>query len=507
MSSVSAVVACLAGLLVLAWPALPSAHDIPNDVTIQTLLKPEGQRLRLVVRVPLQAMRDMDYPKPRGATNADLLDLGRAETTLRDAATLWVSDFLDLYENGEKLPAPRVASVRAALQSDKSYASYDEAIAHLTGPGLPAATEFLWSQGLLDVLFEYPIHSDQSRFSIQPRLARLGIRTLTVLRFLPPGGAVRGFEFLGDPGLVQLDPSWRQAAFQFVKLGFFHILDGTDHLLFLGCLVIPFRRFRSLVAVVTAFTVAHSITLIASAYNLAPDALWFPPLIETLIATSIVYMALENIVFTTQKKPQSAQSTQREDDFSAVSADSAVPSGKMEPQRAQSTQSRILSAISASSAVSSDRALKRRWLVTFAFGLVHGFGFSFALRQTLQFAGSHLLTSLLSFNVGVELGQLLVLVLLIPTLDLLFRHVVAERVGTIILSALVAHTAWHWMGERWTLLRRFSFEWPAIDAAFLAGALRWMMLLVVAAGLYWLVFGVFKPSRDKRRVESLKSDV
>ena len=107
---------------------------------------------------------------------------------------------------------------------------------------------------------------------------------------------MRAFEFDGDPGLVRLDPRWHQAAWQFVKLGFFHILDGTDHLLFLFCLVIPFRRFRSLVAVVTAFTVAHSITLIASAYNLAPDALWFPPLIETLIAMSIVYMALENIV-------------------------------------------------------------------------------------------------------------------------------------------------------------------------------------------------------------------
>jgi hypothetical protein len=460
--------AALVALIVLVGSALPSAHDIPNDVTVQTFLKPDGQTLRLVVRVPLQAMRDMDYPKPRGATNADRLDLARAEATLRDAATLWVSDFLDLYENGGKLPAPRVASVRAALQSDKSYASYEDAMAHLTGPGLPDQTEFFWSQGLLDVLFEYPIQSDQSRFSIQPRLARLGIRTLTVLRFLPPGGAVRGFEFLGDPGLVQLDPSWRQAAWQFVKLGFFHILDGTDHLLFLGCLVIPFRRFRSLVAVVTAFTVAHSITLVASAYNLAPDALWFPPLIETLIATSIVYMALENIVFTAQKKPQSTQSTQS-DVFSANSANSAVSSGS---------------------------ALKRRWLVTFGFGLVHGFGFSFALRQTLQFAGSHLLTSLLSFNIGVEFGQLLVLVLLIPALDYLFRVLIAERTGTIILSALVAHTAWHWMTERWALLRRFAFEWPAIDAAFLAGALRWMMLLVVAAGLYWLVFGVLKPSKN-----------
>ena len=63
-----------------------------------------------------------------------------------------------------------------------------------------------------------------------------------------------------------------------------------------------------------------------------------------------------------------------------------------------------------------------------------------------------MLASLLSFNVGVELGQLLVLVVMIPALELLFRYVVAERTGTIILSALVAHTAWHWMVERWEVL-------------------------------------------------------
>ena len=431
----------LVALLILGLSSVPRAHDIPNDVTIQTFLKPEGQTLRLLVRVPLGAMRDMDYPKPANTTRMDLLDVGRADNTLRDAATLWVSDYLDVYENDQPLGAPRVASVRAALQSDKSFASYEEALAHLNGPKLPPETEYFWSQGLLDIQFEYPIQSDQSKFSIRPRLARLGIRTLTVLRFMPPGGAVRAFEFDGDPGLVRLDPRWHQAALQFVKLGFLHILDGVDHLLFLVCLVIPFRRLRPLVAVVTAFTVAHSITLIAAAYNLAPDALWFPPLVETLIAASIVYMALENIV-----SPQ----------------------------------------------------LKRRWLITFAFGLVHGFGFSFALRQTLQFAGSHLLTSLLSFNLGVELGQLLVLVLLIPALDLLFRFVVPERLGTIVLSTLVAHTAWHWMGERWALLRQFRFEWPVVDAAFLAGALRWLMLLVLAAGFYWLVFGVMGAGKRRR---------
>ena len=106
----------MAVAVVLCLTAAVAAHDIPNDVTVQTLLKPEGQRLRLLVRVPLQAMRDMDYPKPRDTRNTDLLDLARADATLRDAATLWVADYLDLFENGDKLPPPRVVSVRAALQ-------------------------------------------------------------------------------------------------------------------------------------------------------------------------------------------------------------------------------------------------------------------------------------------------------------------------------------------------------------------------------------------------------
>ena len=90
----------------------------------------------------------------------------------------------------------------------------------------------------------------------------------------------------------------------------------------------------------------------------------------------------------------------------------------------------------------------------FFFGLVHGFGFSFVLRNTLQFAGSHVLTSLLSFNVGVEIGQLFVLALFVPGLNLLFRYVVAQRLGTITrpCSALVAHQAWHWMEDRFDTL-------------------------------------------------------
>src|SRR6202008_2849306 len=129
----------------------------------------------------------------------------------------------------------------------------------------------------------------------------------------------------------------------------------------------------------------------------------------------------------------------------------------------------------------------RRWIVAFAFGIVHGFGFSFALRESLQFAGDHLLTALFGFNLGVEIGQLAVLLVLVPALGLLFRYVVAERLGIIILSALVVHTAWHWMLERGELLTRFSL--PTLDAAFLASLMRGLLATLILAAGVWLVHG------------------
>ena len=426
----------LVAALVLASSARQSAHDFPADVTVQLFLKPEGQRLRLLVRVPVGAMQDFVFPQ-RGP---GYLDIEAADSMLRNAVRLWVGDELKVYEEGALLTGQRLAAIQVSLPGDLSFATYDEALAHVAGPPLPNGTALYGQQAMLDALFEYTIRSDQSDFSIEPTLARLGLRTITVLRFVLPGGTVRAFEYAGNPGMVRLDPRWHQAALRFVALGFEHILDGVDHLLFLACLIIPFRRLRPLIAIVTAFTVAHSVTLIASAFNLAPDALWFPPLIDTAIAASILFMAIENIVGIN---------------------------------------------------------LRRRWLITFAFGLVHGFGFSFALRQTLQFAGSHLLTSLLSFNIGVELGQLLVLALLVPALGLLFRFVIAEWIGTIILSALVAHTGWHWMTDRAALLAqyRIQLQVPTFDLLFLASAMRWGMLVLIIVGLAWLLSIVFPQSR------------
>ncbi len=425
-----AIAACVGAALAAVLPRPAPAHEVPATVTVRAFVKPEADRLRLLVRAPLVAMRDMDFP----LQGPGYLDLARAQPPLRDAARLWIADYVAIFAGDTPLGEGRIVAVRASIPSDPSFRSFETALSHLRGPRLPVGTQLPPEQALLDVLIEYPLPPGSGQISIDPEWAHLGVRTTTVLHFLPPGGAERVLQFTGDPGRVKLDPRWHQSALRFVALGFGHILGGIDHLLFVLCLVIPFRRFGPLVPVVTSFTLAHSITLVGSALGLAPRALWFPPLVETLIALSIVFMAFENIV---------------------------------------------------------GARLHRRWLLAFGFGLVHGFGFSFLLRDSLQFAGSHLLTSLVSFNVGVELGQLLVLLLAIPVLELLFRRAVAERVGTILLSALIAHTAWHWMTDRGTQLAAYSFEWPVPDLALLAGAVRWAMLLVVAGGAAWGLSGLF----------------
>ena len=94
---------------------------------------------------------------------------------------------------------------------------------------------------------------------------------------------------------------------------------------------------------------------------------------------------------------------------------------------------------------------------------------------------------MLSFNLGVELGQLLVLALLLPALAILFRYV-EERVGTIILSTIIGHTAWHWMTERFAVLRQFHFAWPELTATLMLSIVRWLMALVVVGGLLWWVW-------------------
>jgi len=424
------IAALVVGLVLLLPTWSGEAHEIPADVTLQAFVAPEADVIRALVRVPLPSMRDYIFP----VRDPGYLEIEEATELSQEAAVQWVRNYVVMFEGDESLGLPEVADVRIALPGDRAFESYETALANIRSAPLPPTTELPLQQAMLDVLLEWPIASEDSEFTIDARWAHLGIRTLTVLRFLPAGGAERAFQYTGNLGLFRLDPRWHQAAWRFIVLGFDHILDGIDHLLFLFCLVVPFRSFWALVPIVTSFTIAHSITLIASALGLAPNVLWFPPLIETLIALSIVFMAFENII---------------------------------------------------------GARLHRRWMIAFGFGLIHGFGFSFALSESLQFAGAHLLTSLLSFNVGVELGQLFVLALTIPVLTFLFKRWLPEVMGTIVLSAFLAHTGWHWMIERGSELILYDFSAPVMNVSFTATILRWAMLGLIIVGTIWILRGVF----------------
>ncbi len=412
--------ACAAALL--AGLIAPSAaHDIPNDLRVHAWMRAEGERLQVLVRVPLALLLNLNLPK-RGV---GYLDLPNVENHLPRAIDATTKD-VAFFEDGERL-VPVNGEARISLPSDKSFQTYEQALASIRGSRLPDSTDVFWNQGYFDAAIEYPIRSARAGFAVDFNISP-GLRDKLKLdlRYVMGDGTVRAFELPTAAGRIMLDPRWYQASWSFVQSGFDHILGGFDHLLFLICLVAPFRRFSGyLIGVITAFTVAHSVTLIAAAYGVVPSGNWFSPLVETLIALSILYMAVENVL-----RPN----------------------------------------------------LQWRWLVAGFFGLVHGFGFSFALANELQFAGSHLLLSLLAFNVGIELGQLLVLAMVLPALMLLLnRHPSGERIIVAVISAVVAHSAWHWMTERWALLR--NVDWPTIDEPFVAGALV-VMLLVLAASLF-----------------------
>jgi len=416
----------------IAATASVAAHDIPNQIVLNGFVKPEGRTLHFVARIPLIMLTGMDLPKK----GPGYLELDRIDEGLQRSVAATAKE-IGLYEDGIALQHSR-AVARISLPSDRSFESYEAALASIEGPPLPGSESVFWNQGYFDVHYEYPIRSPDSEFALEFQVAPgLSGRLKMALRYLPPAGTIRAYEIHGGFGRLALDPRWHQAAWSFVVLGFNHILDGIDHLLFLLCLIVPFglRQTWKLAAVVTSFTVAHSLTLIASALGLAPAGDWFPPVVEALIAVSILYMALENIV-------------------------------AMLGNRAD------------------DRILRWRWLVTGAFGLIHGFGFSFALKQDLQFAGDHLLVSLLSFNLGVELGQLLVLALVLPAAAVLFRNAAVRRFGVAILSAFLAHTAWHWALERAQALR--FVDWSDAYADSRAGLIALAALPILLGGAAWL---------------------
>jgi hypothetical protein len=174
---------------------------------------------------------------------------------------------------------------------------------------------------------------------------------------------------------------------EFFKLGVEHILVGYDHLLYLAALVLGCARFRAIMAIITAFTLSHSLTLALAALG------WVSPpsaLVEQAIAASIVFVAVENLLLRGR-----------------------------EPRLRQG--------------------------VAFAFGLVHGFGFAGVLAELGAGAGTGAtLVPLLAFNLGVEAGQLLVVALVLPLLMWARRHHGFVAYGQPVASFSVAVVGMFW---------------------------------------------------------------
>ena len=370
-----------------------SAHEIPNDVQVQSFLKQEEQGLRLFIRVPLSAMKEVEFPLVKNL----YLDVPNIKPALLQAAELWFADNLKIVQGQQSLGRVNIRSARISLPSNRAFVNYEQALAHVRSENWDLPTQLVWNQQYLDVELEVSAQNNASSIEIDFGLQRLAQRVAIDLKFQLLNAEERAFEFNAREGSVVLNPSAWQASWRFMQMGFRHILSGTDHLLFIACLILTATQWRSLVGVITSFTVAHSLTLFAATMGYAPSGLWFMPWVELAIAFSILYMALENI-----------------------------------------WQSDIY----------------RRWLVCTLFGLIHGFGFSFVLYESMQFAGNHHVLSLLSFNFGVEAGQLLVLLLGAPVAIWISSQIYARTLA-IVISALIAHVAWHWMQERWAIAAKF----------------------------------------------------
>jgi hydrogenase/urease accessory protein HupE len=176
----------------------------------------------------------------------------------------------------------------------------------------------------------------------------------------------------------------------FLKLGVEHIWTGYDHILFLVALLLVCSDFKTAVKIITAFTVAHSITLAVATFNLVSVS---SRIVEPMIAASIVYVAVENFI-----RPEDP---------------------------------------------------KGRWRITFLFGLIHGFGFATVLRD-LGVASStrSAAVPLVAFNLGVETGQIVIAAVLLPVIWRLRKWEPFLRRGVPICSAVVAAAGGYWLIQR-----------------------------------------------------------
>lgn len=238
-----------------------------------------------------------------------------------------------------------------------------------------------------DVVVHYACVAPVRNLEIRDDLdAVLGADYHTIADIEWPGGARRvvfeqnqrsaSLSLADDEAREKTVPAGTLASY--FALGVEHILLGLDHVLFVIALILPGGRLLSLAAMITAFTVAHSITLALSVLDIMAVPAW---IVEPVIALSIAYVAFENLAMRS--------------------------------------------------------AVSRRWAVSFIFGLVHGFGFAGALAE-VGLPASALVAALIGFNLGVEAGQLLIVVVLLALLVWLQNSTWKPRVAKASSIAILA---------------------------------------------------------------------
>jgi hypothetical protein len=381
----------------------------------------QGSEAHLLVRVPLDLLHGISWPTNQGeyAISDSRPAVNQALDALGHALLIW--------QDGQRL-TPTISSGQLAALGDLSFANPEAAAAHIAQPaeaGLKVAVDL----GYLDAHFTYPIRPAAAVFSMQTRVAEdLQELSKLIVQFVPDGNNRGGaMTISAQSGKVALNPSRGQAALGFVLVGMQHFLANADCLLFVVCLMIPFRRARDFAAPYAAFVLANIISLAGTAFGLAPDSVWFTALAATGSAVLMFFLALGNI-------------------FGAH--------------------------------------LRRRRLWTGVFGFLLGFEFAKLLAGRLQFAGEHSQIALWSFALGVDLGALLAIALIFVVLALILRGARAGRIGIIVLSAIVAHTSWHWTIDRLGVL--WQAPWPSMTMAGFYHLTQWIFAALLAVGAYIL---------------------
>jgi hypothetical protein len=417
--------AALAAILLVMARGSFAAQPLPEEVNIRGFAKLDGKQLLLRVRLPLATVRDVQFPLH---PDTDFIDIPAARSMARGLARYWIGDRFAVYRNGVLLAKPSVRNARFTGASAQAPEVADDA-------------KLNRNQIWLETELAFALPEAGGTIEFQPRVADLGVRVKTELKYTGADGAAREFSFSGDPGRFPFEPSGAEAGAQFFRRGITSLGAASDYLLFLFCLALPLRRYRDITPAALAVVIGLSLTFTASWLSLAPDRLWFPPFVATLAGCAVLFTALANIA----GKP----------------------------------------------------SVRRRALLALAAGLVFGFRLGFELASKLQFGGGHSVIAAISFNAGVVTATLLLLALLVPVLAGLFHFARTKRVELIVVSALAADTAWQWVSERWLQLIRYPLGLPDFDTAFLAVALRWLAILTVAGGVGWFLNG-WLAAREQR---------